>query len=98
MDERNGAGEDLAGGPQIVQAGEHRLARLESLRALAAIGVAVGHAWGLAHGYNADQTQGSYLARVLFGGGFGVFLFFALTGYLLFWPFARRHFGGGAPV
>ena len=29
------------------------------------------------------------------GGGFGVWLFFVLTGYLLFWPFAKEGFGGG---
>lgn len=83
-------------GPEIVQAGERRVARVESLRALAALAVAIAHGWGLGHGY--VNTQETYLARVVFGGGFGVFLFFALSGYLLFWPFARRSFGGGAPI
>lgn len=98
MDERKGAPQDVAGGPEIVQAGEHRLARLESLRALAALGVAVGHAWGLGHGYVIAETQRTFAGRIIFGGGFGVYLFFALSGYLLFWPFARRSFGGGAPI
>jgi peptidoglycan/LPS O-acetylase OafA/YrhL len=82
---------------EVLQAGERRIARVESLRALAAVGVMLGHAWGVAHGYG-QSAQDSYLARVIFGGGFGVFLFFALSGYLLYWPFARRDFGGGAPV
>jgi peptidoglycan/LPS O-acetylase OafA/YrhL len=85
-------------GREILQAGEHRSARVESLRALAALAVASGHAWGIAHGYALQDTQGTYLARIVYGGGFGVFLFFALTGYLLFWPFARRHWGGGAGI
>ena len=85
-------------GSEVVQAGEHRLARVESLRGLAALAVAVGHAWGLGHGYKLDQTTGSYFGRIVFGGGFGVFLFFALSGYLLFWPFARRWFGGADPI
>jgi peptidoglycan/LPS O-acetylase OafA/YrhL len=37
-------------------------------------------------------------SKIMFGGGFGVYLFFGLSGYLLFWPFARRHFGGGDPI
>src|SRR5581483_8489917 len=36
--------------------------------------------------------------RTLLGGGFGVFLFFALSGYLLYLPFARSTFGGSRPV
>ena len=83
---------------EVVQAGEHRLARIESLRALAALGVACGHAWGIGHHYVAAGTQGSYFGRVVYGGGFGVFFFFALSGYLLFWPFARRHWGGGVAI
>ena len=43
-------------------------------------------------------TYGTVLRRVLFGGGFGVFVFFALSGYLLFWPFVRRDYGSGAPI
>jgi peptidoglycan/LPS O-acetylase OafA/YrhL len=36
--------------------------------------------------------------RIVDAGGQGVFLFFALTGYLLFWPFAQRAFGNGRPI
>ena len=85
-----------AGGPgaEVTQAGELRSARIESLRAIAALGVLLGHECVVARGLRFD----SYLDRVVLGGGFGVDLFFALTGYLLFWPFARRLFGGGPRV
>src|SRR3954454_1054035 len=83
--------------PQVDQAGERRSARIESLRALAALGVLVGHAYGWAHGFGAD-IYSSYLGRVLLSGGFGVFLFFALSGYLLFLPFARQSYGSGGPI
>jgi peptidoglycan/LPS O-acetylase OafA/YrhL len=38
------------------------------------------------------------IERVAYGGGYGVFFFFALTGYLLFWPFAKRYFGSGDSI
>ena len=71
---------------------------MESLRALAALCVMAGHLWGSTHDYAPSATYGSVWRRVLFGGGFGVFVFFALSGYLLFWPFVRRHFGGGEQI
>jgi peptidoglycan/LPS O-acetylase OafA/YrhL len=83
---------------RVVQAGEVRLARVESLRALAALCVMTGHLWGSTHGYDPSGTYGSFWRRALFGGGFGVFVFYALSGYLLFWPFVRRHFGNGRPI
>ena len=86
------------GGAAVTQAGEIRSARIESLRALAALGVVVAHAWGAANGYLPQATQGTYFDRVIFGGGLGVLLFFALSGYLLFWPFAKRYWGDGKPI
>jgi peptidoglycan/LPS O-acetylase OafA/YrhL len=85
-----------AGGPgaEVTQAGELRSARIESLRAIAALGVLLGHQFVVSQGLRFD----TYWDRVVMGGGFGVDLFFALTGYLLFWPFARQWFGGGAAV
>jgi len=85
------------GVPTVRQAGEVRSTRVESLRALAALGVLVGHAWGWSHRYG-PATYDGFVARALLGGGFGVFLFFALSGYLLFLPFARAAWGGGQPV
>jgi peptidoglycan/LPS O-acetylase OafA/YrhL len=75
----------------IAQAGEVRSARVESLRALAAVAVLVGHALLIA---NAGLPPDSAKNRILIGGGLGVFLFFTLTGYLLWLPFAR----GGVDV
>jgi peptidoglycan/LPS O-acetylase OafA/YrhL len=77
-----------AGGARIEQAGELRSARIESLRAVAALGVLFGHVVLVSHGVGP-----TYLERALIGGGYGVYLFFVLSGYLLFWPFARRDYG-----
>jgi peptidoglycan/LPS O-acetylase OafA/YrhL len=81
----------------IAQAGERRLARFESLRALAALGVVVGHAWGLHYAFGPAALD-TLPKRLVYGGGFGVFVFFALSGYLLFLPLARAAFGDGARV
>ena len=85
-----GASSDV--GTRVSQAGEIRLATVESLRAVAALSVLAAHSYASAHNYP-DPNAASYPHRLVFGGVFGVFLFFALTGYLLFWPFARRAFG-----
>jgi len=82
----------------VRQAGERRSARIESLRALAAVGVLVSHAWGWSQGWNPQTLYGSYHGRLILSGGFGVFLFFALSGYLLYLPFARGTFGDRDPV
>jgi peptidoglycan/LPS O-acetylase OafA/YrhL len=55
----------------------------------------VGHVYGASHAF-APSVYDGYARRVVLGGGFGVFLFFALTGYLLFWPFLKEAFRGGA--
>jgi peptidoglycan/LPS O-acetylase OafA/YrhL len=87
-----------SGGDVVVQAGEVRLARIESLRALAALAVLAGHVFGFAHAFAASETLSTFPQRLLFGGGFGVYLFFALSGYLIYWPFASRDFGGAGRV
>jgi peptidoglycan/LPS O-acetylase OafA/YrhL len=85
-----------SGAAEVVeQAGELRSARIESLRAVAALGVYAGHVFGQANDYEPART---FADRVLLGGGFGVFLFFALSGYLLFWPFAKRDYLGGPSI
>jgi peptidoglycan/LPS O-acetylase OafA/YrhL len=78
----------------IVQAAESRSARVESLRALAATGVLVGHVYGVTTTFD---THG-FVHRLGLAGGYGVWLFFALSGYLLFLPFARRDYGDGGPI
>jgi peptidoglycan/LPS O-acetylase OafA/YrhL len=80
-------------GVRVDQAGEQRLARIESLRALAALGVLAGHAWGAHYGFGPDASR-NLAARTIFGGGFGVFVFFALSGYLLYRPLANATFSG----
>ena len=84
-------------GTAVVQAGESRSSRVESLRALAALGVVFGHVFATSLGYG-PATSDSFLNRAMLGGGFGVFLFFALSGFLLYRPFARMAFGGGGAV
>ncbi len=79
------------GGRAVRQAGELRSARIESLRALAALAVLCSHVYLFA----GPAAYRSYRGRVLLGGGFGVWVFFGLTGYLLYLPFARRDLAGG---
>jgi len=81
----------------VMQAGEPRMARIESLRAIAALGVLFAHCYGTAHGYRA-VVYATFLHRILLGGGLLLALFFALSGYLLFWPFVRRDYAGAGPV
>ena len=61
-------------------------------RALAALGVLGSHAWGEHHSFTPAAYDG-HLDRLVFGGGYGVYVFFALSGYLLFRPLARAAFG-----
>ena len=92
-----GVGDRAERGVAVAQAGELRSARLESLRAIAALAVLEGHVYGSSVGYG-SRAYDSWWHRTLLGGGFGVYLFFALTGYLLYLPFVREGFGGGRPV
>lgn len=72
-----------------MQAGEVRSARIESLRAVAALAVLAFHIL---------QFTSGPLAPIEHAGRLGVFLFFALTGYLLFMPFARHLYADGNAV
>jgi peptidoglycan/LPS O-acetylase OafA/YrhL len=81
----------------IEQAGERRLAPVESMRALAALGVLLFHAELLTLSDNHLLTV-NVPTRILVSGSHGVFLFFTLTGYLMFRPFAQRAWGAGGPV
>lgn len=79
-------------GGGVQQAGERRSARVESLRALAALAVFVGHVFALSFGARPGVFDGTK-NQLLVGGGLGVFLFFTLSGYLLFLPFLRAQTG-----
>ena len=83
---------------RVAQAGEQRLARVESLRALAALGVVAGHLWAEAHGYGPLTISGFWRRQALGLASDGVWVFFALTGYLLYRPFARRDHGDGGRI
>jgi peptidoglycan/LPS O-acetylase OafA/YrhL len=80
----------VAGEGVVEQSGELRVASIESIRALAALAVLVGHV-----SYTLPLAAPLVLERGLEGGLLGVDVFFVLTGYLLFWPFARALFGTG---
>jgi peptidoglycan/LPS O-acetylase OafA/YrhL len=85
-------------GDVIHQAGEVRSIRVESLRGAACLAVLTAHIFGTAHAFNPATTLDTYVHRTIFGGGFSLFLFFALSGYLLYWPFAKRDFADGRDV
>jgi peptidoglycan/LPS O-acetylase OafA/YrhL len=67
---------------------------IESVRAFAALAVFASHAYYLSRGGN----YATYGRRLALGGAYGVDLFFVLSGYLLFWPFAQASWGDGRPV
>jgi peptidoglycan/LPS O-acetylase OafA/YrhL len=79
----------------VVQAGERRSSTIESLRALAAISVMLAHTLGTARTKDVAGLLQSRSERVVYAGGYGVFLFFALSGFLLFWPFVDSQWGRG---
>jgi peptidoglycan/LPS O-acetylase OafA/YrhL len=80
----------------VDQAGERRAASIEALRALAALAVLVCHVFVLTRGLYGP----SYVHRaiVVGGGTLGVYLFFVLTGFLLYRPFARAAFADGPAI
>jgi peptidoglycan/LPS O-acetylase OafA/YrhL len=79
----------------VLQGGELRSARIESLRAIAALSVV---AWHVAVVAGPGGSVSEPLRRLMSAGGLGVYLFFALTGYLLYLPFARRAFADGRSI
>ena len=84
---------ELAASTLVSQAGELRVARVESLRAFAVLGVVIAHALYWA------PTRGDALARVTTSVTQACpFVLFVLSGALLYGPFARRDFAAGAPI
>jgi len=64
---------------------------------VAALSVLVSHVWLYVHLFG-PSSYSPFLHDLVAGGGLGVQLFFALSGYLIFRPFARRDFGSGANI
>ncbi len=85
---------------RVTQAGETRSAAVESLRALAALGVVVAHTYVSAryfHGRDPGPAKG-VLQRLVVSGSSSVYIFFALSGYLLYLPFAKQAFAAGRRI
>lgn len=90
--------EPVAEGPpqaEVVQAGERRSVRLESIRGFGAIAVVLTHIFAYEHHFEPVIYQGYSHKAIMYGGDIALQLFFALSGYLLYRPFARRDFVGG---
>ena len=74
-----------------------RVARLDGVRAIAALSVACFHVWL----YRTDRPHGTrteLLDQVLFNASAGLICFFVLSGYLLYGAFARAALTGGRCV
>ena len=84
----------------VEQAGEVRLARIESLRAIGALGILIAHAWydGQVVGGNPTEVADTYFHRLILSGGLGISLLFGLSGHLMFWPFVQQLWGNKRPV
>lgn len=91
-----GAASSRAGaeGSRISQAGEKRLAGLESVRGMAAIAVVWTHAFALSR----DFVKATFAQRLSDGTIYAIYLFFVMSGYLLFWPFVQATWGNRRPV
>jgi peptidoglycan/LPS O-acetylase OafA/YrhL len=88
---------------KISQAGERRDAYIESLRALGCIAVVLAHVGvttlALPPGVNQLATAGDVFTRGVYGlGNVALFVFFAISGFAIYMPFAKRDFAGGGPV
>lgn len=88
---------DATHGRAINQAGEQRSARLESLRAIGCLGVVSAHVYIVTRLPGTDPFT-SVQGRIGLSGSMGFFLLLALTGYLIYWPFAKRDFGSGGAI
>jgi peptidoglycan/LPS O-acetylase OafA/YrhL len=83
--------------PVVRQGSEQRLRRLESLRGLAALAVIEYHV--LLFGFIDAHAHVSRLDATFAGlGPDGLFLFFCLSGYLIYRPFARRDHAAGPAI
>ena len=91
------SGLSATGGTKVVQAGEARLARFESLRGTGMLLVFQGHAYKMSNLQNTNVLH-TYVGHLPLVGALALVMFFSLGGYLLFWPFAKEIWGGGKRV
>ncbi|MBC3191213.1 acyltransferase [Pseudonocardia sp. C8] len=93
---RTGERPAAAGEPLVEQAGRPRMARVESLRALAVLGVVLAHTmfWSSTPPRAADPVE----RTLVLGSQVAPFVLFVLSGCLLYGPFARRDLGSGGQI
>ncbi|MDQ3493118.1 MAG: acyltransferase family protein, partial [Chloroflexota bacterium] len=92
MNERAiGSGAGSVGGAATTGAG--RVGNLDVLRAVAAFGVLAGHAYSLSGRFLPVRAERWYDV-VLMSGAAGVWLFFAISGYVIAKPFIDRLVSG----
>jgi peptidoglycan/LPS O-acetylase OafA/YrhL len=87
----------------VSQAGEQRATQIEALRGLGAILVVLAHVgavtFAVVPGVPTVVGVNEFLPRGIYGAGnFALFIFFAISGYVIYFPFAKRDFAGGKPV
>jgi peptidoglycan/LPS O-acetylase OafA/YrhL len=78
----------------VSHTGRHHFPLVDSLRAVAALGVLGTHAAAPAGLYTGDSFLGQFAARL----DVGVAVFFVISGFLLYRPFARAHLEDTPPM
>lgn len=71
---------------------------VDGFRFLAILIVILAHAWGLFGTPAVNRTLPLYLRREVVNGKVGVYLFFAISGFILALPFAKNHLLHARPV
>jgi peptidoglycan/LPS O-acetylase OafA/YrhL len=88
---------------KISQAGERRDTYVEAMRALGCLAVVVAHigvvAFALPPAVPQLANAADWFTRLVYGAGnAALFLFFAISGFVIYMPFAKRYFAGGGAV
>jgi peptidoglycan/LPS O-acetylase OafA/YrhL len=78
----------------VPHTGRHHFPLVDSLRGVAALGVLATHVAAPAGLYTGDSFLGQFAARL----DVGVAVFFVISGFLLYRPFARAHLEGTPPM
>ncbi|MGH2951223.1 MAG: acyltransferase family protein, partial [Solirubrobacterales bacterium] len=88
---------------KVTQAGERRDSYVESMRALGCLAVVFAHIGVVSLGFHPAVPQlanaADVFTRFVYGAGnAALFLFFAISGFVIYMPFAKRYFAAGNPV